>query len=109
MLYTAINNIYDDGFENHCNQCCQILPTFDVVYLNKKYKLQLNNQKHVRIYNKTNSIVSPYNKIKSIELNKYSKVITLCKNNWQDNISFKSKKAREIFDTLNEYLHYYAN
>ena len=70
MTYTSFNNIYDDGFQNHCQGCCRLFPTFDVTHLDSKYKLQINNEKHVRLFNNTRSIFSPYREIKSIELNK---------------------------------------
>lgn len=109
MSYTTFNNIYDDGFNNYCHTCCQILPVFDVIYNNDKYKLQLNNQMHIRLFNGNNSKVAHYKTIKSIELDKDRKTITLYKKHIRDNIVFKSKKAAKIYETLNEYLHFYVN
>lgn len=109
MSYKRINNIYSDGFQNHCTYCCQNFPIFRVTCNKNKYKLQLNNNMNVRLFNDTSSIITPYNIIKSVELDKKSNTITFYKDNIANNIVFKGKQANTIFNTLNEYLHSYTN
>ena len=109
MSYKKIDNIYYDGFENYCDSCCQKLPTFKVIHNKNNYEIQLNNKKHVRLFNNSSFVTAKYNTIKSVELNKDTKTITLYRNHNSENIEFKSKHAVKIYDTLNEYLHYYSN
>lgn len=100
MRYTKLNTIYDDGFKKYCEYCNEDYPVYKVKISNKTYNLHLNNKMYVRFFNATTFLTIHFRKIRTIELSKDSKTITIYTNDYNNNIIFTSKNSKTIFKKL---------
>ena len=100
MTYTKLNNIYDDGFNKYCECCNEYYPVYKVKMYNKSCNLQLNNKMHVRFFDTNTILTIQFRKIRSIELSKDHKSITIYTSNYKNSISFNSKNSKTIFEKL---------
>ena len=104
MTYSKLNNIYDDGFNKYCSQCNECFPVYKVKLNGNSYNLHLNNQMHLRFFDNNTFKAINYREIKSIELNKDFKTITIYMSNYKDNITFTCKNACTVFNKLKFHL-----
>ena len=100
MTYTKLNTIYDDGFYKYCECCNEDYPVYKVKISNKIYNLHLNNLMYVRFFDTNTFLTIHFRKIRTIELSKDNKTITIYTNYYNNNIIFTSKNSKPIFEKL---------
>jgi len=108
MRYKKLVSSYNDGFIDYCPYCNEELTTYDVKYEDKKFKLQINNQRHVRLFNDTEFISIPYYKIKQVIWHYRDKSIEFNTGKFMMDLTFKSSKCKIIFEKLTSVLNLFA-
>lgn len=98
--YTKINNVYDDGFSDVCFCCNEHYPIYKVKLEGDNYNVHLNNKQFVRFFNDSQFKAIQFKTIKNVEFNKYTNTITLNRSAHRVNVTFKSKKAKAIYEKL---------
>ncbi len=108
MRYNKLVSSYSDGFIDYCPYCNEELTTYDVKYENRKFKLQINNQRHVRIFNDTEFISIPYYKIKQVVWHYHDKSIEFNTGKFMMDLTLKSSKCKIIYEKLTSVLNLFA-